>query len=352
MNILIAAVILTSSFLSPFVPNPTPPPNTVDCQPHAVNGYSLPGWVTNNTWYREMPQYTTGKAVWYAPHLMETTAQFRGMSLDGFMGGVATNSVGMMGKVIWLKRPGLSWEGPYLVVDVGQRNHAYHQAINVGTIVEVDFETAARWGIVTKTTGGKGYRVNYWAVKDVQMWVGLEPPNMAAGSAMPDPINYHDWYLQNAQICDGEPNRKWKLTEDMIADYEDYEELLKSKGGEATLQLQSIELNEETIRQAIIIRSYLAGLTTRYVSYFVSPPPPAAASSQIEPQEQEKILTIHTLKSHETWTHLALYYYGHTTEPYWRLIYEANIDTVGDDYHHIWGGMQIVIPQLPPNFSP
>jgi len=65
------------------------------------------------------------------------------------------------------------------------------------------------------------------------------------------------------------------------------------------------------------------------------------------PKEELIIMKVHTLGENETWTHLSLKYYGHTTEPYWRLIYEANKEMVGDDYRRIWGGMEINIPELP-----
>ncbi len=66
------------------------------------------------------------------------------------------------------------------------------------------------------------------------------------------------------------------------------------------------------------------------------------------PEKKEyKVIKVHTLGEKETWTHLAAKYYGNTTEPYWRHIYEFNKDTIGDNYKRIWGGMEIKIPELP-----
>jgi hypothetical protein len=301
-----------------------------------------------------MPQYTRGKAVWYAPGLMDSTAIMRGMNLEGFKGGVATNSVAMMGKVVWLKRDRKSWEGPFLVVDVSQRNHAWHHAVNVKTIVEVDFKTAAEWGIVFyKKDTKKGYVVNKWSENGVEMWVGLEPPREIKES----PIIYETWYKENAEFCDGESNRRWKLENWMIRNYGQYRVKL------STTYLPPSNIPETDITASIIpdkkhLHAFFQRPTFKIITTqekaekrkfaLVTASPPTKTFSSQPP----KIMKIHTLKGHETWTHLSLRYYGYTTEPYWRLIYEANKDMVGDDYRRIWGGMEIKIPELPADFTP
>ena len=223
MNIILASIFVLSSLAAPLAPtiNQSPDPvigNTIDCLPHKLDGFQLPAWVTNDTWYRPMPDHTTGDSVWYAPWMMEGTANFRGMSLDGFMGGIATNSVGDMGKTAWLKRDGMGWEGPYLFVDVSQRNHAYHHAVNVGTIFEVDFLTALRWGFVSKANNQKGYVVDNWLVTNVEMFIGLQVPE-----TLGVPIDYKEWYIENAEFCDGQPLRRWVIEDWMIMSFEDYE---------------------------------------------------------------------------------------------------------------------------------
>ena len=70
----------------------------------------------------------------------------------------------------------------------------------------------------------------------------------------------------------------------------------------------------------------------------------ATAESQIKLIETEKLrlqqqvaaaqaakaqfLGAHTIAADETLSHLSLKYYGHATEPYWRLIYEANKEAI------------------------
>lgn len=47
---------------------------------------------------------------------------------------------------VWLQRPGRDVEGPFLVVDCAQRNHRA-ALIERGWVVDVDWETAQRWGM-------------------------------------------------------------------------------------------------------------------------------------------------------------------------------------------------------------
>jgi len=49
----------------------------------------------------------------------------------------------------------------------------------------------------------------------------------------------------------------------------------------------------------------------------------------------------------ETLSAIALKVYGHATEPYWRLIYEANKEAIGANPNVVRPGTEIVIPVLP-----
>jgi len=66
-----------------------------------------------------------------------------------------------------------------------------------------------------------------------------------------------------------------------------------------------------------------------------------------EAAEKANTKTMHTLTDEETLSHLSLKYYGHATEPYWRLIYDANKATIGDNPNHVAPGMELRIPELP-----
>jgi nucleoid-associated protein YgaU len=77
------------------------------------------------------------------------------------------------------------------------------------------------------------------------------------------------------------------------------------------------------------------------------PSPRKARPAKPEPKWEPKVIAEHTLTDNETWSHLALRYYGDMSEPYWRYMYEFNKEMVGDNYKRIWGGMKIQVPELP-----
>jgi LysM repeat protein len=60
-----------------------------------------------------------------------------------------------------------------------------------------------------------------------------------------------------------------------------------------------------------------------------------------------QIIATHTLTADETLSHLSLKYYGHATEPYWRIIYEANKEVIGANPNKVRPGLEIKIPVLP-----
>lgn len=64
-----------------------------------------------------------------------------------------------------------------------------------------------------------------------------------------------------------------------------------------------------------------------------------------------KFIAEHTVAAGETLSHLALKYYGHATPPYWKHIYEANKEVIGDNPNRLQVGMIIKIPELPPDFK-
>jgi nucleoid-associated protein YgaU len=55
----------------------------------------------------------------------------------------------------------------------------------------------------------------------------------------------------------------------------------------------------------------------------------------------------HTVTSEDTLSHIALKFYGKATPPYYKLIYEANKDIIGDNMNIIVPGQVLRIPALP-----
>ena len=66
-----------------------------------------------------------------------------------------------------------------------------------------------------------------------------------------------------------------------------------------------------------------------------------------KPKPEPKVIAVHTVKENETWTHLALRYYGDMSEPYWRYMYEFNKELIGDNYKRFYAGLEIRVPELP-----
>ncbi|NMC78723.1 MAG: hypothetical protein GYA59_05125 [Chloroflexi bacterium] len=62
---------------------------------------------------------------------------------------------------------------------------------------------------------------------------------------------------------------------------------------------------------------------------------------------QPKVIAEHKLEFGETFTHLALKYYGHATEPYWKVIVDFNRDILPEDIRRTLAGTVIRIPELP-----
>jgi len=76
------------------------------------------------------------------------------------------------------------------------------------------------------------------------------------------------------------------------------------------------------------------------------PPRPSLKARHGTPAEV-KVIATHTVQKNETWSHLALKYYGDMSEPYWRYMYEFNKELIGDNYKDFYAGLEIKIPELP-----
>jgi hypothetical protein len=145
-------------------------------------GYWIPGMVSQASRLTPIPTLTKGRAVMYNPGVMQASAETRDLyipgnstsagqyvvnGVGGYIGGVATETCSEIGTGVWLKRPGYGWEGPYLVVDCAQRNDIYGQVVNWDLNVEIDFDTAVRWGMVTSNKTQTSWHVNYWRTDNV-----------------------------------------------------------------------------------------------------------------------------------------------------------------------------------------
>lgn len=106
-------------------------------------GLWVPGVPTVESWFAVAPDLTRGAVVYYSPGLMEATARWRGLNLEGYIGGVALPACADIGAEVWIKDQ--DWEGPFLVVDCARRSDIYGVIVHRNEAVEVDYRTAQRW---------------------------------------------------------------------------------------------------------------------------------------------------------------------------------------------------------------
>lgn len=99
----------------------------------------------------------SGLATFYAPGLMDEVAANRRAwgqveECAACVGAVALLEPGLIGRRVWLQAPGRGIEGPFLVVDCAQAEHRAGLAAR-GWVVDVDWETAQRWGMAGPLAG-------------------------------------------------------------------------------------------------------------------------------------------------------------------------------------------------------
>lgn len=184
--------------------------------------FCIPGNITLKTWFTPAPIYIEGNAVWYAPWVMEATANYRGLNLEGYLDGVSLMSPADIGKTVWIKHPEFGWEGPYLAVDCAQQNHMYGVIVSRNEVVEVGYRTAVRWGMVN-------YRqTNEYRIEDVEVYIGKELPEYIADPYLSYkygvvPINYETWFLHTLEFTSKREGRPiiigpstWKMPDGTI----------------------------------------------------------------------------------------------------------------------------------------
>ena len=155
----------------------------------------VPGMVSNRTWFLPSPQYTIGNATYYANGVMEATARTRGLSLDGYKGGVSLLSPADISATVWLRRQGMDWEGPFLVVDCARRADIWPVIYYRGEVVEVDFRVAQEWGMVSPTYVKLSYRLD-----GVEVYRGENPPHPHQ-----TPTDLRLWWIPRVEFVD-----KWE----------------------------------------------------------------------------------------------------------------------------------------------
>lgn len=188
---------LTATAVPTNTPVPTPLPVQVfdwetNDDNNPLNGYFqpdrgwIPGYIDDESWNRGVPTYSFGGAVWYGPNVMEGTARYRNLPLENYVDGVSLMAPSDIGETVWLRRPGHTWEGPFLVVDCAQANHHFAAVYYAKEIVEVGWTTAIRWGMVDEYQN-----VYKWRLDGIEVWKGVQAPPSDPGV----PVDYREWWL-------------------------------------------------------------------------------------------------------------------------------------------------------------
>lgn len=187
----------------------------------SLSSYYEQELITVDTWFMPAPKYSYGKAVWYGRGVMEATAEWRRMSLNNYLDGVALMSPADLGKTVWMRRPGHDWEGPYLVVDCAARHDKPRAVIVMEEVVEVGFETAVRWGMVNSDQS----EVYKWMIQDVEVFIDDNKPN----SSLHNPVYYPSWWIENAEYTtrfEQHPfylfSYGWNMRDGRILKFEDF----------------------------------------------------------------------------------------------------------------------------------
>jgi hypothetical protein len=116
-------------------------------------------WIPSSTvWTQLTPSYweqtplpVTGYAMYYNPGVMEPVVQYRYRTKEidvcaDCVGHVALLRAGDINRRVWVQLADGSVEGPFQVVDVAAR-HDIPQLLQRGWAIDVDYETAQRWGL-------------------------------------------------------------------------------------------------------------------------------------------------------------------------------------------------------------
>lgn len=112
-------------------------------------GYCVPGLITWEASRFQNPRGFGGAMTSYAEGVMQSVCNYRGLDCEKYEGVVAVMGCGDIGDRAYIRRPGHDWEGPFLVTDCSGRSDAFVNILIKGIAVEVDYETARRWGART-----------------------------------------------------------------------------------------------------------------------------------------------------------------------------------------------------------
>lgn len=132
-------------------PQDQPPAPVAAAVAEAVDPLTLVWEDLTPGYYQTSPLPVQGLAMYYNPNVFERVLEFRRSAGNvtecaECIGYVALLRRGDVDRRVWLRREGKPAEGPFWVVDVAAKHHV-GQLLERGWAVDVDYETAMRWGM-------------------------------------------------------------------------------------------------------------------------------------------------------------------------------------------------------------
>lgn len=117
--------------------------------------------------------------------------------------------------------------------------------------------------------------------------------------------------------------------------------------GKAQTELAAARVELARAKNTIAVTEMKLSATNLELQKYVNAEQAKSITAAAEAAAKAQLIAEHTLKADETLSHLALKYYGSAYEPYWRVIYEANKELIGENPGRVRPGMVIKIPVLP-----
>ena len=122
-----------------------------------------------------------------------------------------------------------------------------------------------------------------------------------------------------------------------VADAERYKAEGEARRLAAEAEARAKEVAEENAKRVEQAERYKAEGEARRL----------AAEAEAKAKEAATWIGEHTVTAEDTLSHVALKFYGKATPPYYKLIYEANKEIIGDNMNIIVPGQVLRIPALP-----
>lgn len=134
-------------------------------------------------WLPETPAHYSTRAIWMADGVIEISATFNQLTMEGVEGFVALTDCSRVGSDIWVRPPQQEW-ARVRVADCAMPEHEYFHIVYVDSGIELSYELAQHWGVINHRNPDGGIGV-----------YGFEVCLTALDLCNGTPVDYRQWYL-------------------------------------------------------------------------------------------------------------------------------------------------------------